>query len=361
MHAVIAGDLSGTIVHRAFVHVAQVFGSLLWQHDHRTVFMLATPLEEEHLRCLLISLHDIDPVTEIHVRYILACYHLLKNQAKEGDEQLGLAADIVRTHHLDFPTSSIEGQVPTEEQRELVNTLAHLMYLDRCSAFVFPTMVIRLPPDFDGSFKNTANAFPELTKTEPNYLRTQSLLFLIRVTELEKESSSLTPQRPDLDSSQPSATDDLCRALLQDVTTHAENLIAQILTMSSTVHRERSIALKYCLIVTLSAKAKVHWMLCDAEPNGSQLALDMVVKIVEITRTFADTDFIFLDPVLGLCWASVVAIVREAKTKDLLDKKVSWRSELDVLHVSAKKLGYEIPFMDNSHEVIGNVVSAVGA
>ena len=156
MHAVIAGDLSGTVVHRAFVHVAQVFGSLLWQHDHRTVFMLATPLEEEHLRCLLTSLQDIDPVTEIHVRYILACYYLLKNQAKEGDDQLVLAADIVRTHHLNFPTSSIEGQAPTEEQRDLVNTLAHLIYLDRCSAFVFPTMIVRLSPDFDASFKNTA-------------------------------------------------------------------------------------------------------------------------------------------------------------------------------------------------------------
>ncbi|KAI0741029.1 hypothetical protein C8Q76DRAFT_853235 [Earliella scabrosa] len=118
------------------------------------------------------------------------------------------------------------------------------------------------------------------------------------------------------------------------------------------VHRERSIVLKYCLVVTLLVKAKVHWILRNAERNGPELSLDMIVKIVKITRTFAsDTDFILLDPVIV---ATVLGfggrIVREAKTKDLLDKQISWQSELQVLHVSAKKLGYEIPFMDDSHE-----------
>ena len=54
--------------------------------------------------------------------------------------------------------------------------------------------------------------------------------------------------------------------------------------------------LKYCLVVTLLVKAKVHWILRNAERNGPQLSLDMIVKIVEITRTFAD--LILLNPVI---------------------------------------------------------------
>lgn len=174
MQAILSGDRSGTVVHPAWIYIAQLHGCLLWQHDrHMSVF---GQLELEQLQLLFGAMEHIDPVTEIQIRYILACYYLLKQQMEAGNEQLILAADIVHRNKLNFPTPliSVDPFDPlqiqdqpevTEYQRELINAISHLMYLDRCSAFVFRG-ALRLEKSYDEAFKTVAVSHPVSTLTD---------------------------------------------------------------------------------------------------------------------------------------------------------------------------------------------------
>ncbi len=159
MEAILAGDVSGAVVHPAFTYVAQLLGCLFWQMERRMMNMYSS-VEREQEQLLFGVLDTIDPVGEVQVRYLLAIYYLFKQQMVEGEEQLVLGADVVRRHNLVFPTSTdafdpLQMQEATPDQVELISALSHMLYLDRCSSFVFhvPT---RLDKNFDDALKNVA-------------------------------------------------------------------------------------------------------------------------------------------------------------------------------------------------------------
>ena len=167
MEAILTGDTSGTIVHPAFVYIAQLHGCLLWQVERH--ISSSNPnavyferIEQEQLQHLFGALDNIDPVSEIPVRYVLACYYLMKQQMGDGEGQLVMAAEVVHRNNLNFPAPLSQYdplmQEATEDQTELINALSHLMYLDRCSAFVF-RVNMRLHKSFDDTFKMVAVSF----------------------------------------------------------------------------------------------------------------------------------------------------------------------------------------------------------
>ena len=158
MQAVLAGDLSGLIVHPAFTYLAQLLGCLMWQIQ-RQMFMFPQ-VEYEQLQLLLLALETIDPISEIQLRYLLAIYYLLKRQMQDGEEQLRTAARVVQQHNLTFPVVpdafyALQPQELTPEQIELIGALAHLIYLDRDSSIVF-RVPQRLEKSFDDALLNVA-------------------------------------------------------------------------------------------------------------------------------------------------------------------------------------------------------------
>lgn len=158
MEAIVAGDVSGTVVHPAFTHVATLLGCLFWQLERRMNMYAA--VEHEQLQLLFGVLDSIYPVGEVQIRYLLAIYYLFKQQMVEGEEQLMLGADLVRRYNLVFPINAdafdpLQLQEATPDQVELMSALSHLLYLDRCSSFVFhvPT---RLDKCLDEALKSVA-------------------------------------------------------------------------------------------------------------------------------------------------------------------------------------------------------------
>ncbi|KAJ2965595.1 hypothetical protein NUW54_g14067 [Trametes sanguinea] len=154
LEAILAGDLSGAVVHPSFTYVAHVLGCLLWQVQ-RHIFIFKH-VELEQLQYLWASLEDVDPVTEIQIRYLLAIYFLLSKQMEEGENQLSTAVRLALHHELVFPVDpgwfDPMLQDATPAQAELISTLSHLMYLDRCSALVFHVPA-RLDSTYDEGFK----------------------------------------------------------------------------------------------------------------------------------------------------------------------------------------------------------------
>ena len=64
--------------------------------------------------------------------------------------------------------------------------------------------------------------------------------------------------------------------------------------------RERAVSLKFCLVLALTAKAQLHWLPHKDHEESAQRALDVVLEIVNVSRTFKDNEFIMLDPFLGV-------------------------------------------------------------
>ena len=162
MQAILAGDTSGAIVHPAFTYIAQLLGCHMWQLQRRMMMFDAVEARQEIL--LVHALQHIDPISEIQVRYQFACFLLLRQRMEEGEQQLVIAAHVVQRHCLNFP---IPPQIMhthdiSQTEAELITGLAHFMYLDRCSSFVF-RVPMRLDKSFDQTFDTVTVSPPSLT------------------------------------------------------------------------------------------------------------------------------------------------------------------------------------------------------
>ncbi|KAI0362018.1 hypothetical protein OH77DRAFT_1416218 [Trametes cingulata] len=359
LQAILAGDVSGRVVHPAFTYVAQLLGCLLWQVQ-RHIFVFPHT-EYEQLQLLWAALESADPVTEIQIRYLLAIYFLLKKHMEEGEEQLSTAVRVALQHRLAFPTGSDEFDPllmteATPEQAELISTLSQLVYLDRCSALVFrvPT---RLDESYDDGFRAVSIFYPLLAKTNVVYLRARSLLLLIRTKQASLEWAALSstahggvfaPGRP--------AWFERYWPLLEEVSAHATAIEAETLRATFYGDRAHGVALKFSLVVALASKAELHWLLHRDHPESMQRALDTVMEVVGITRSFKDNDFILLDPLLGLCWSMIAKIVVHVAKRPALAAGMSWNTALQTIDVSARKLGHEMPFMEEPLKVISDVL-----
>ncbi|KAI0781008.1 hypothetical protein BD413DRAFT_608208 [Trametes elegans] len=362
LQAILAGDVSGTIVHPSFTYIAQLLGCLLWQVQ-RHIFVFPHT-EFEQLNLLWAALEDADPVTEIQIRYLLAIYFLLKKQMEDGEEQLSTAVRVALRHRLAFPVGPddfdpLSLQEPTPAQVELISTLSHLMYLDRCSALVF-RVPERLDHTYDEGFKTIAILYPYIAKTNVVYLRARSLLLLIATRAAVREWHELAagahggvfaPGRP--------AWFERYWALLEEVSAHAAAVETEALKATFYGDRAHGVALKFSLVVALASKAELHWLVHRDHPESMQRALDVVMEVVGITRGFKDNDFILLDPLLGVCWSMIAKIVVHVAHRPSLAAGMSWNAALTTIDASAKKLGYEMPFMEEPLKVISDVLRIV--
>ncbi|KAI0637040.1 hypothetical protein C8Q77DRAFT_1051446 [Trametes polyzona] len=362
LQAILAGDASGTVVHPSFTYIAQLLGCLLWQVQ-RHIFVFPHT-EFEQLALLWAALEDADPVTETQIRYLLAIYFLLKKQMEDGEEQLSTAVRVALQHRLAFPVSPDDFDPlalhdPSPAQVELISTLSHLMYLDRCSALVF-RVPARLDHTWDEGFKAVSLYYPYIAKTNVVYLRARSLLLLVRTRDAAREWAELAasahggifaPGRP--------AWFARYWPLLEEVSAHAAAVEGEMLRATFAGDRAHGVALKFSLVVALASKAELHWLVHRDHPESMQRALDTVMEVVGITRGFKDNDFILLDPLLGVCWSMVAKIVVHVANRPSLVAGVSWAAVLETIDVSARKLGYEMPFMEESLKVISDVLRVV--
>ncbi|KAH9901317.1 hypothetical protein C8Q73DRAFT_677464 [Cubamyces lactineus] len=357
LQAILAGDLSGMVVHPSFTYMAQLLGCLLWQVQ-RHIFVFPH-VEFEQLQHLWITLEDVDPTTEIQIRYLLAIYFLLKKQMEDGEEQLKMAVRVALHHKLRFPVNpedfdplSVHEASPA--QAELISTLSHLMYLDRCSALVF-NVAERLDASYDEGFKAVSIIYPYLAKTNVVYLRARSLLLLVRTRNLAQEWAThqgvFAPGRP--------AWFERYWPLLEEVSAHAAAVEAEMLKATFYGDRAHGVALKFSLVVALASKAELHWLVHRDHPESMQRSLDVVMEVVGITRSFKDNDFILLDPLLGLCWSMIAKIVVHVAKRPSLAAGISWNAALETIDMSARKLGYEMPFMEEPLRVISDVLRVV--
>ena len=141
--------------------------------------------------------------------------------------------------------------------------------------------------------------YPFLAKTNLTYIRTHSLLLFIRIRDLAEEWARMNAF---VDSTCPQrfAWVEQYWPLLEELSAHATSVEGETLKATFYRERERAVALKFCLIIALAGKAQLHWLPHAHHAENAQRALDVVLEIVNVTRTFRDNEFLLLDPLLGV-------------------------------------------------------------
>ncbi|GBE82317.1 hypothetical protein BKA93DRAFT_891062 [Sparassis latifolia] len=356
--AILLADLSGRVVHPVLVYAAQLMGCRLWQEQHRAVCTITT--ESYQLRSVQQALLNTGhPVTRLQVHNVLTIYFLIKQHMQEGRDQLVKAANLVMQYSLRFQSPAITGtnllQEPNIEAREQICALSQLLYLDKAACIVLNESTL-LSVEFEQDFATLSYVFPAISRHNLVVLRARSVFFLHQTRCLSSQPSS--PVDFNVPAHSQGQWYDQYWHLLAEVSEHIAILSPSMLKSTAFRDRERGLTLKLCMLVSLTASAELHRLLASHHAESRLKCLDVVFEIVGITRGLKDDDYIFLDPILGICWTMVATIFNQERDHHN-DKysAVHWRSLLAVIVYSASKLGHTLPFMENSLVTINGAIS----
>ncbi|KAF9805506.1 hypothetical protein IEO21_09019 [Rhodonia placenta] len=364
MRAILDGDISGTYAHPVLIYVAQLMGCRLWQEQHRTV--LNTPVEFIQLQFVEQALLDgPDPVTRLQVHSVLAIYFLIKRQMHEGRDQLLRGAQTAVQYGLRFDSHTSEGLQPLADTSDIAQehicALSQLMYLDKAAAIVLNDPSL-LSAEYDQQFRRLPYIFPTISKNNLVVLRARSVALLQASRQLSARWTEFIMSLGCMqDVTSPTTQMQWYEEyfeLLDDVSEQISTLTPTMLKTSFFHHREETLALKMCLIISLTAAAELHRLLAYQHPESRVRCVDVVFEIVAITKGLQDDDYIFLDPILGTCWSMVATVLNQERISPLDETLVlQWRSSVTVILHSASKLGHTLPFMEDSMETINGVAS----
>ncbi|KZT11368.1 uncharacterized protein LAESUDRAFT_740887 [Laetiporus sulphureus 93-53] len=362
MRAIMNGDLSGTYAHPVLIHVAQLMGCRLWQDQHR--MNLNGTIENIQLQLTNRALlENPDPVTKLQVHSVLAIYFLIKRMMHEGRDQLVKGAQVAAEFRMRFDMLVAGGLPSLQDEpdvaQEHICALSQLMYLDKAATIVLNDPSL-LGADYDQQFRTLPYVFPTISKNNLVVLRARSVDFLHRSRQLAARWMELILS---IGATQVGSTSDAQMhwyeeywELLEDVSDHIGHLSPMLLKTGFFRQREFALALRMCLIVSLTAAAELHRLLANHHTESRLKSINVILEIVALTKGLQDEDYIFLDPILGVCW-SMVAIVLNQERMCPIDasSSVEWKSSFTVIRYSAHKLGHTLPFMENSVESINGV------
>ncbi|KAJ7253369.1 hypothetical protein B0H12DRAFT_1116886 [Mycena haematopus] len=332
LNALIAGDLSGTIVHPVLVHVCHLWGYLLdycERNQTRTYGPDENGDEVAQMRLILGSLAGMlgpapTPVTSLITYLCVSLYFFHKNDPNRGHEFLTVARDTVLKHDLDLAAlanvpSGAESNgtysiLPLDEFGELRSAFSHLIYTALAA-----NMVLTAPPLIG---TRLLNKFDLLMNTEVinnadiNFVRAKSLRLLTQTRQLtEAWNNGKTPP--------PSWFDQYWR-LIEKLHAHIGTLHPTQLRISFIPEAHTTeLVLKLASTMTLAALADLHGIFAPSHAESSRRYRDAVVEIVSISSTFSVDDCQYLDPILPLCWT--------VATKRILDSEVMYENQESIM------------------------------
>lgn len=134
--ALIAGDMSGKLIERFYVHFSHLAGCQFYQELRGGYNLLQ--IQASHLRLTLEALGSMreedDPFSFARAHFFLGMAHAYTQGFRQARHYYRIAMDIIRRHGIRFVTMSTGGAVknlmePLEEVHERAGILAHMVYL----------------------------------------------------------------------------------------------------------------------------------------------------------------------------------------------------------------------------------------
>ncbi|KAJ6500690.1 hypothetical protein C8R45DRAFT_978636 [Mycena sanguinolenta] len=331
LSALIAGDLSGTIVHPVLVHLCHLWGYMLEYYEQNQTWTYAPGKngdEVAQMRLILGSLNGMlgpapTPVTSLITYLSMSLYFFHKNDFSRGQEFLTVAGDTVLKHDLDLAAlanipSGAENNgtysiVPLDESGELRSAFSHLVYTAVAANVVLtaPSLLdTRLLDNFD-LLMNTHVP----NNADINFMRAKSVRLLTQTRQLTAAwNNSHSP---------PSWIDQYWK-LIEKLHAHLGVLNPTQLRISFIPDAHVSgLVLKLASSMALAALADLHGVFAPSHVESSRRYRDAVIEIVSISSTFSIDDCQYLDPILPLCWS--------VATKRILDSEVMYENQASII------------------------------
>ncbi|KAJ7278497.1 hypothetical protein C8J57DRAFT_164963 [Mycena rebaudengoi] len=312
------GDQSGIVVHPTVVNICQLIGCLLTNHlqHHTWVYHTDQTIAEEEQVSLQLIFEFVsagpgiapNPVTSLGACVYLATYCVRKGDVngfeayiykggevvEQNEVALGLVENLPQLEHRIVGDATYSPHRVEDEGRAAVS---QLMFFD-----MIRTLVLKLPSVLNAALfsKFTRMARKNRTCTDVLFLRSKSAMFLVESQFMvsawnkSKSSSSVFPT-------------EWSRGywyLIEDIHTHL-NVINSCWTKVYMIPELRTVypTLKTCMILALTAMVELFGVLAPFLSESRRHHREAVNAVIRIISTFSAADYLFLDPVLAVCWS----------------------------------------------------------
>ncbi|KAF8191558.1 hypothetical protein K438DRAFT_895670 [Mycena galopus ATCC 62051] len=332
LNALVAGDLTGTIVHPVLVHVCHLWGYMLDYYLQNHTWTYAPDKngdEVAQMRLILGSLrgmlgHPPDPLTSLMAYLSLSLYFYHKDDFGRGQEFLTVAGDLAFKHDLDLAAlanipidvddTGTYSIIPVDDAGELRSSFSHLIYTAMAAEVVLkspPFIDVRLLDKFDLLMDT------QVTKdADTNFLRGKSLRLLTKTRKLTTTWNNCR--------SPPPSWFKQYWSLIEKLHAHVGilNLTQLRISFIPDAHLT-GLVLKIASTIALTALADLHGIFTPSHIESSRRYRDTVVEIVGVSSTFSVADCPYLDPILPICWS--------VATKRILTNQVVYENQESIM------------------------------
>ncbi|KAJ7278455.1 hypothetical protein C8J57DRAFT_1503342 [Mycena rebaudengoi] len=293
-------DQSGIVVHPTLVNICQLIGCLLTDHlqHHTWASHTGRTITEEEQVSLIFQFFDaglgIAP-NPGDVNGFEAYIYKAGEVLEQNEVALGLAENLPQLEHRVVGDATYSPHRVEDEGRA---TVSQLMFFD-----MIRTLVLKLPSVLNAALfsKFTCMAVKKnRTCTDVVFLRSKSAMFLVESQFMvsawnkSKSSSSVFP------------TEWSCGYwdLIEDIHAHL-NVINSCWTKVYTIPEFRTVypTVKTCMILALTAMVELFGVLAPFLSESRRHHREAVNAVIRIMSTFSAPDYLFLDPVLAVCWS----------------------------------------------------------
>lgn len=108
LDAIARADMSGSIVHPIFIHIAHLIGAIFYHHDQAVNIEQDSEANDlQVVMSILSQPNALPPVAAIQALALLAYYHYYKRDLSSAWDRMRTAVDLVLSHdmHITIPTS----------------------------------------------------------------------------------------------------------------------------------------------------------------------------------------------------------------------------------------------------------------
>ncbi|KAH7887278.1 hypothetical protein F5I97DRAFT_1806245 [Phlebopus sp. FC_14] len=307
LDALRAGDLSGAVLQPAMVHIAHLWGHVLWQLKH------SVSRPDVELRLCNIAVDALtntfqpppsDTMTWLNAYALMGLYFFRRREICRGREFMLKASNAVLelNLHISFPLFKEDTRLHSthgfDDAEEQIGVLCQLLYVDKSSE-----LLLHVPPLFNSQLDTEFQAAcpPTLCWSGLVILRLGSVSLLHEARGLLRNWTDWgfgeMPHVFCASHSSPWYTK--YWSLLERLHRHLGNLDS-LLIRSSFGQESHAVqqVLKLCILVTLAALAELHHLFVSLNPESRRRCTDISVKIVSMTSTFENEEIRFLDPVV---------------------------------------------------------------
>ncbi|KAJ7737829.1 hypothetical protein DFH07DRAFT_841944 [Mycena maculata] len=340
------GDISGVLIHPGLVHVCQLLGYLIANHQSETwlYFHGQTENEADQAQAVFSVIHghqsSLDPATLMQVYTLLSLYFGMRGDLSMCFELLEYVGSIVVQNHSNMRLdiigpllyASCSPQGPGQETR---SAFCGMIWVD-----IGRSLVFKLPSILDPSLLATFRRLAETnwSDTELNFIRAKSALYLLDSQQLCSEwgHSDATPWSKRYWSA------------IEDINAHLHAIDIPLME-ASFIHESQVLTLKTSgIIMALAALANLYALLAPLQPESRLKHSEIVDKIARISSTFTKRDYRYMDSTVGVGWSIALKPVSEDvfphQSSEVRAHGAS-QSSLDIIRECNRKLMQITPFV----------------